>query len=168
MGSVAGIVGGVNAIVKTCTEFEANAVVISQCVNAGTVKGNNGEKVSSIAGILEDGCLIEDCLNTAYIYSSGLEPFAAKCGSHTQIERCVTLVDANYSAYGAPLAHSVICRPTLESGQTISLGNYNYLAGVSKMNDKSLYSLAGIDCSKIWIIPEGYSFPIPGKSRMSE
>jgi len=61
-GAVASIVGGVNAVVKCCTEFEKNAVIISQCVNAETVR--SGGRHSSIAGRLCDGCMIYDCLTT--------------------------------------------------------------------------------------------------------
>ncbi len=60
-GVITGIVGGVNAIEKSCMEFESNAVVISQCVNSGDIEGNDNSGV--LVGSLQDNSIVRDCLN---------------------------------------------------------------------------------------------------------
>ncbi len=62
-GSLASIAGGLNAITKSCMEFEDNAVFISQCVNTGAIRASSGD-VGAIAGRVEDNSIVRDCLNT--------------------------------------------------------------------------------------------------------
>ena len=61
-GSAAAVVGGTNAILKACGDFEENAVIISQCANAGTIEGG-AENVGGLAGRLHDNSILRDCLN---------------------------------------------------------------------------------------------------------
>ncbi len=86
-GTAASVVGGVNAIVKTCTEFENNAVVISQCVNSGDISGNSDS--GSLVGSLQDCSEIRDCLNTGS-GSNGEKVFCGHFGTRACARRCIS------------------------------------------------------------------------------
>ncbi len=61
-GSATALAGGLNAITKSCVEFAENAVIISQCVNAGDVSCA-GDKAAGLVGKLQDNGILRDCLN---------------------------------------------------------------------------------------------------------
>jgi len=90
MGSCAAAVGGANAISKGAMDFEENAVIISQCVNAGAVSSTN-DKAAGIVGILQDNSLVTDCLNSADLK----QPLAYDTKSKTRIKRCLVLNKTN-------------------------------------------------------------------------
>ncbi|MDE6267440.1 MAG: hypothetical protein K2M07_08860 [Muribaculaceae bacterium] len=85
-GMMVGIVGGLNAIVKSCSEFEANVVIISQCVNSGDIKGNSN--AGALAGSLHDCTILRDCINLGD--GTGHEKvFASHFGQRAGATRCV-------------------------------------------------------------------------------
>ncbi len=85
-GMMVGIVGGVNAIEKSCMEFESNAVVISQCINSGNIYGNSDS--GSLVGSLQDSSIVRDCLNVGN--GTGEERiFLGHAGTWAGVQRCV-------------------------------------------------------------------------------
>ncbi|MDE6206844.1 MAG: hypothetical protein K2M55_03455 [Muribaculaceae bacterium] len=85
-GMMVGIVGGLNAIVKPCSEFEANVVIISQCVNSGNIRGNSN--AGALAGSLHDCSILRDCINIGD--GTGQEMvFASHFGQRAGAHRCV-------------------------------------------------------------------------------
>lgn len=86
VGTATSIVGGVSAIVKTCTEFENNAVVISQCVNSGNLRGNGNS--GALAGSLHDASEIRDCLVTGSGTNSE-KVFCGHFGNRATARRCI-------------------------------------------------------------------------------
>ncbi len=86
VGVATSVVGGVNAIVKTCTEFENNTVVISQCVNSGNLKAN--DRAGALVGSLQDASEIRDCL----VIGSGTgseKTFCGHFGKRATARRCL-------------------------------------------------------------------------------
>ena len=55
--------GGVNAIVEGATDYQNNAVIISQCVNMGRVKADNASRIGGIVGHMQQYGIVKDCLN---------------------------------------------------------------------------------------------------------
>lgn len=168
MGSAAALVGGANAIEKTCAEFEANAVVVSQCVNAGAVTSPGNSRASSIVGRLCDGSLVTDCLNTATVNSHDYECFAGDFGSWCDLYRCISLVPVKHPENTVYAVNSIFCDPAMSPGHVSDHSNGIYVAAPDRLTDKSLYSKCGFDLTSSWSIPEGYSFPVPYKSQMQK
>lgn len=169
VGSAASLVGGVNAIVKSCTDCEENAVVISQCVNAGPVKSQGNGKASSIVGKMSDYSVVYDCLNTAKVETGKSDMFAGDIGHRCDILRCVSLVQASDPYNVKTVTNSVICDPSLSDDDTYIAYN-NLIASREAMSRTSTYSQYSfqIGDKSLWNIPAGYPFPIPNVSQMQK
>lgn len=170
VGASAAIVGGVNAITKSCNEFEKNAVVISQCVNAGAVSSHGNDNCSSICGKICDGCLIKDCLSTTYTDGGGFDVFTGSYGSYSDIYRCVSLVMLkDFDLHSGYIHDNVICDPSLGTGKTSDY-NRSRAAAPDRMADPDVYKPYSFSFGEDnpWIIPEGAYFPIPSKSQMQK
>lgn len=163
-GSVAGIVGGVNAIVKTCTEFEHNAVVVSQCVNAGKITGNG--KSSSIIGKMEDGCAVYDCLNTAPL-TNDRNLFIGEYGSHCDMSRFISLVPVTSDTKISGMKKVVMCDPEMATGNKAFIDEMAFLAK-DQMAVSDNYEWFSIGSTGRWIIPAGGAYPVPNVSQMQK
>lgn len=91
-GAAASLAGGLNALTKTCMEFEENVVIISQCVNAGNISAPAGGDIGGFVGRLQDASIIRDCLNTGEGPGHG-NPYVGHVGTNVNIKRLVTLCD---------------------------------------------------------------------------
>ena len=165
VGTAASIVGGVNALVKTCSEFENNAVVISQCVNAGAVSAPYPANVSSIAGRICDGVQLHDCLSTASTSEGTSGVFIGRYGLHTEIIRCISTVDRSIPNISSPFYN---CMVSLSPESTVTFipdGNINFLAP-SLLATPAYYEVPGFEIgeNKCWIITDTTPFPVPAKS----
>ena len=56
-----------NNLTKSCTNFEENTVIISQCINTGTLQCETEGRVGGFAGQLNEYSIISECLNTGAI-----------------------------------------------------------------------------------------------------
>ncbi len=83
IGASVGLIGGLNAVMKTCTEFEENVVIISQCVNGGSVIGSN--RTGGLVGTLHEQSIITDCLNVGK-GNGKVKPFA---GHYDKLAGCI-------------------------------------------------------------------------------
>lgn len=167
-GSAAAIIGGANAIIKSCTEFESNAVVISQCVNAGAINASGNGKASSIVGKLYDGCLVENCLNTAPLNVKDDKGFVGESGSHSEISHCVSLIDNPEYATDKHVKRSIYHASWLADGTKVWADDYVCMVAPDLFANKNTYTECGINLGKHWIIPEGSPFAIPYKSQMQK
>lgn len=166
--SAAAVVGGANALIKTCTEFETNAVVVSQCVNSGKVSSPGNGKGAAIVGRLCDGCAVADCLNTAVIDGSD-NILIGNYGKLCDMRNFITLVAAGKPDYFYGLENVVAYDPNLPAGKTDKFTNVT-LASKDKMADSSFFSSLGFDLGDeaSWSIPAGETFPIPQRSQMQD
>ena len=57
------VVGGANAVIEGATDYQNNAVVVSQCFNVGEIKVDKVDKVGGVLGHAQQFCEITDCVN---------------------------------------------------------------------------------------------------------
>ena len=164
VGTAASIVGGVNALVKTCSEFENNAVIISQCVNAAQVTAPYGADSSSIAGKICDGVVITDCLSTAHTSETTYCFFIGRGGSHNEITHCVSAVNRDQCSLSNNLRECLVSVDEKDD-------YWNFMLGVayvspSRLSSVEPYDMLGFNIGEgeQWNLPEGMPFAIPGKS----
>lgn len=165
IGTAASIAGGINALVKSCSEFENNAVVISQCLNAGPVNISISTTTSSIAGKICDGVMIHDCLSTGSSSEGALGIFVGNAGKHAIIANCISAADKFVSTPAS-------CFRSCLSAYSKAPDNYNAVSGnlafvkPSMLTDPYLHTVLGTDlgAGHRWVIPTGFPFPIPDKS----
>lgn len=69
------VVGGANAVIEGATDYQNNAVVVSQCFNVGEIKVDKVDKVGGVLGHAQQFCEITDCVNAG--------PFNGKATSKT-------------------------------------------------------------------------------------
>lgn len=62
VGAVSTMVGGANSVWRGIDNFEENAVIVSQCVNTGTITAIDGY-TGGIVGVMNDYCTLHDCIN---------------------------------------------------------------------------------------------------------
>lgn len=165
VGSAAAMVGGVNALVKTCSEFENNAVIISQCVNAAEVSAPDGSDVSSIAGKICDGVMIEDCLSTANTSEDFFGFFIGDEGHQNDVKHCVSAIIRNGCTYANPFSDCLVCTKTNDDNYSYFSINVTYIAP-ALLSRLSTYESLGfnIGVDKTWNLTEGMPFAVPGKS----
>lgn len=167
------VVGGTNAIVETATDYQNNAVVVSQCLNVGEINVGNVDKVGGILGHAQQYCEINDCLNTgpfAGEKSTSTGGIVGRADSRSSIHNCLTVGSNWYavmSSHGSfvSLKNSFYYDPNnhyyVEYGTKISLDD------LCKEESYPGWSFTG-DCPK-WQVTnaKGY-FPMPCHSEMEE
>lgn len=165
VGSTAAIVGGVNALVKTCSEFENNAVVISQCVNAAEVTAPSGSDVSSIAGKICDGVLIEDCLSTADTSEGQYEFFIGSDGKHNEIRHCVSAVNRKFCSFANYFDACLVSVNTDDDKYWYTNMGVTYISP-ARLSLSASYESLGFEIGegKTWNLPLKSAFAVPGKS----
>lgn len=62
------VVGGMNGIVQTVSDYTDHSILITQCVNSGTItttnaSGSASSYVGGIVGLMFESCYVRDCLN---------------------------------------------------------------------------------------------------------
>ncbi len=176
-GAATSIAGGLNAITKTALEFEDNAVIISQCVNAGNISSSGGDTAGLVAR-LQDRSILRDCLNTGNGPKRG-DPFVAKKGNDVEMRRLLSLAD--HSSWGDMHYPSMydgvaVWWPEADEEDEIqaNLSNITILRKHEEVTNPSTYSSIHKnwkvgDASSPWMIPAGSNaFPVPAKSEMQK
>lgn len=167
MGYAATMVGGAATISQLINESTANAVIVSQCINAGDVSTPDTDKLYRVGGLvghLADHGQVYDCLNTAGVRGGHLVGTAEK---DSEIRRCGSIwmnssnvsTSANlfYRTYGA------------EYSDLLILDNISHTDGSTILMEDLTHADAypwSIGASERWHIPEGAAFAIPYKSEM--
>lgn len=166
VGAYASIVGGLNAVIKSCTKFETNAVIISQCVNGSTVTAANKGHVGSIAGRLCDGSLIYDCLNA--VADNNHEEFAADFNTMCSATHCISLIEHPLFSTDGELENCVFVTTDPRNDQISSEGMT--FVSTNGMSASGTFSKLGfsIGDSGRWKIMAGVPFPIPNYSEMQK
>ena len=77
-----------NNLTKSCTNFEENTVVISQCINTGNLQCGTGSNVGGFVGQLNEYSVISECLNTGAIVDAN-DRNAAQLTPEIKIESLV-------------------------------------------------------------------------------
>lgn len=100
MGICSSLVGGANAVYESCTNFQSNVVIVSQCMNAGYVNGNGFDNIGGIVGRLEQHGYVSDCINAGKFMGSTNNDVGAIVGhaaNESDIDRCLN-VGANWDS----------------------------------------------------------------------
>lgn len=165
VGTAATIVGGANALIKSCSEFENNAVVISQCVNAAPVTTDTSTTASSIAGKICDGVKVTDCLSTAETAEGALGIFTGTAGNHAEVIHCISAVDRQILFPGFTF-RNCLSACTASGDSYFRPDGAITLVAPSRLTDTSLFPALDLEvgAGKTWNIPAGFPFPIPDKS----
>ncbi len=91
-GATATFIGGMNAVIEGATDFQNNVVIVSQCVNMGTMQADQADHVGGIVGHLEQHGQVLDCVNaSAYVGTSkGTGGVIGRASSNSEIYRCLS------------------------------------------------------------------------------
>lgn len=147
-GAAASFVGGVNAVWKTCAEFEENVVIISQCINSGIVIG--GDRTGGLVGTLHEQSIITDCLNAGK-GNGKVKPFAGHYDQFAGCIRCV-LSGTGWDGHdiGALQYGSGVVRRDGKGPDKISyhLTDQTYLVDGKDLNNPKYYQ----DVNDVWDI----------------
>lgn len=164
VGTVASVVGGLNALVKTCSEFEHNAVIISQCVNAASVTAPSGADVSSIAGKICDGVVISDCLSTAKTSENTYCFFVGEDGKQNEITHCVSAVARDRCSFANNFSDCLVIVDEKKDYWDSSLG-VTYVSA-DRLSKEETYKSLGFNIGEdqLWNLPDGMPYALPGKS----
>lgn len=167
VGACAGLVGGMNAVIKSCTMFEKNAVIISQCVNGARVCADNTSKAGSVAGRMCDGTIMYDCLNA--VGDSNKEEFAAEYNHQCKALNCISLVEHSHSGPDGPLEKCVYADAHAGDTPTVYGGGV-YAVSVNAMKNAETFSKLGYSIGNDgrWILLSGQAFPVPNRSEMQK
>lgn len=173
-GIAASVAGGLNAITKSCLEYEENAVIISQCVNGGAISSASGSQTGGLVGVLQDNSIVRDCINTGDGPGHG-RTFVGKTGSNIIQMRLISL--ANSSTWDETKApdtkhEMVIYNPDAKYDWD---GSHMRLVKDRKdISDPATYTAVDKDwktngTNDLWIIPSvSNSFPVPAWSEMRD
>ncbi|MDH6306366.1 hypothetical protein M2459_000353 [Parabacteroides sp. PF5-5] len=156
----ASIIGGVNTVVSTATDYTENSAIITQCVNAGKITGMS-DRVCGIVGELEQNCQINDCINLGN--GDGKKGYAfAYMRSDAVIENCL-----NGGLDWKDDLH--MTNSITERGCYTLLSNSEcYTLSLERLAQPSFYTGWSIGNGSKWRIPsssKGY-YPIPNLSEM--
>lgn len=158
------LVGTATGISQMICESTVNAVIVSQCINAGqvsTLNGNDSNQVGGLVGHLADNGRMYDCLNASKVTGGHL---VGTAGNRSEILRCgsVWMDDRSETKliYESELEKRedlmFLDKATSKDNSTISL---------SDLTDASKYPWT-VGENALWHIPDGASFAIPYNSEM--
>lgn len=169
VGFSATLIGGTNAIIESCTNFQNNVVVVSQCVNMGKLEADDGTYAGGIVGYLQQRCIVEDCLNLGVGDTGALSGgIAGKESAEAYVRRCLHV--------GKSWFRAVLGSPYDVDGAENCyyfevLGNYDGTGvplSLDKLKKASYYHTWDINgTNSVWHLTEkdGF-FPIPFHSEM--
>lgn len=176
-GAAASFVGGVNAVWKTCAEFEENVVIISQCINSGTVIGSS-DRTGGLVGTLHEQSIITDCLNVGK-GNGKVKPFAGHYDQFAGCIRCV-LAGTDWDGHdiGALQFGSAVVRRDGKGPDKVSyhITDQTYLIDGEELNNPKYYKDVDNDwdisskATSYWML-SGYTskyvqYPAPTLSMM--
>lgn len=166
VGAVSTFAGGVNSVCRGSDNYEENAIIISQCVNVGGISAAGGD-VGGIVGVMNDHCVVNDCLNAGSGPGSFGRQIIKSVGNKCTITRNLGI--APLSGWG----------DDEDYGNSVFMRDYsNYMFNV---NDDRCLDLSAIaspdefkkqgwsigDADSHWMIPgETNPHPIPNWSEM--
>ena len=168
-----------NNLTKSCTNFEENTVVISQCINTGNLQCGTGSNVGGFVGQLNEYSVISECLNTGAIIDTN-ERNAAQLTPDIKhksiVEDCVLaggkswnfidVVNKNSSAEVSGIYYWTDGYTPIESSEYSTL-----LVSKDDLANPDIYTtLAMGERGNHWIMSQygDLTLPVPYKSRFTE
>ncbi len=180
-GSLASIAGGLNAITKSCMEFEDNAVFITQCVNAAGISAPKGY-TGGIVGRLEDNSIVRDCLNTGDGPGrhADAQTFVGRTGNNAKAWRMLSIADPESWGDTKPVYSDgtlAVYKPDASSVETDTGKAYGiWLMKDSDIKNPGFYKgidsrwTMGTSTTDLWKIGASGdgAFPVPAWSEMRQ
>ena len=162
-----GVMGGVNSIIAGATDLQQNAVIISQCVSAGTVSGKSSAKTGGFVGVLNDFAIVRDCLNASNGDNVGAH-FVGTTGNWVKLQQCLSVGKnwENYTIYNVGNSMDINHLYLYGSKDNNFIGNVLSKNEVS--NPKSYEKWDIGDGTNRWTMPKSDTlcFPVPFYSEM--
>ena len=174
------VVGGANAIIEGATDYQNNAVVVSQCFNVGEIKVDNVDKVGGVLGHAQQFCEITDCVNAGPFNGKATTKTGGVVGradSRSVIKNCLNVgKNWNYVIYSTgdavTTSNLYYYDPYLEipSGELPPSGFFGKYLTLDKLYKEDTYKEWAFngDFAR-WQVKnsKGY-FPVPYHSEMEE
>ena len=173
------VVGGANAVIEGATDYQNNAVVVSQCFNVGEIKVDKVDKVGGVLGHAQQFCEITDCVNAGPFNGKATTKTGGVVGradSRSVIKNCLNVgKNWNYVIYskGDAVTTSNLYYYDSDINPDEGLppygffGSYLSLDGLNKEKSYLNWAFSG-DFAR-WQVKnsKGY-FPVPYHSEMEE
>lgn len=170
LGAITSFISGVNSLYKGSTDFEQNAVIVSQCINAAQISSLSNNETGGLVGILNDYGILRDCINTANGKDGGGH-FLGTAGDRSEIVRNLSIAENGWSNYIVNIKQQI--HPSDIYVLSDEKNTY-YIEGTcipkDKISDASCYENWDIGTGEnLWTIPSrDNSFPIPFYSEMRD
>ena len=167
-------IGGINAIIEGATDYQNNAVVVSQCINTGEVKIDKTGEAGGIIGHARQYCEINDCVNIGPhtgVQTNATGGVAGWAGGGSSISNCLNVGTNWYAAIS-------------NYGNFVSLENSYYYGSEDHTGKSAVVKISSLDgmCNtasfRSWdftgtyarwdLVNEKGYFPIPNHSEMEE
>lgn len=166
-GVTTGVMGGVNSIIAGATDLQQNAVIISQCVSAGSVSGKSDAKTAGFVGVLNDFAIVRDCLNASNGDKVGAH-FVGTAGNRVKMHQCLS-VGKNWADFSVYNCGNLMDIKHLYLYDTTDF--YCLAENLSKDEVSNPESFEKWDIgngTNMWTMPktETVSFPVPFYSEM--
>lgn len=174
------VVGGTNAIIEGATDYQNNAVIVSQCFNVGEIKVDKVDKAGGVLGHAQQFCEISDCVNAGPFNGKATTKTGGVVGradSRSVIKNCLNVgKNWNYVIYSkgdaVTTSNLYYYDPYLEipSGELPPSGFFGKYLTLDKLYKEDTYKEWAFngDFAR-WQVKnsKGY-FPIPYHSEMEE
>lgn len=174
------VVGGANAVIEGATDYQNNAVVVSQCFNVGEIKVDKVDKVGGVLGHAQQFCEITDCVNAGPFNGKATTKTGGVVGradSRSVIKNCLNVgKNWNYVIYSTgdavTTSNLYYYDPYLEipSGELPPSGFFGKYLTLDKLYKEDTYKEWAFngDFAR-WQVKDskGY-FPVPYHSEMEE
>jgi hypothetical protein len=96
------LAGLANAVTWSCTNFDQNTVILSQCVNQGTLKAENDCNIGGFVGVMHEYGMINKCLNLGGIEATEKSSYGqvtTTARNRCEIEECVLAGGKSWNGY---------------------------------------------------------------------
>lgn len=167
VGAVSTFIGGANSLWRGVDNFEENAVIISQCVNTGSISASDG-KIGGIVGVLNDYGSLHDCINAGSGPGTFGKQLVGDYGHNCSISKNLSI------------ASSGTWDDDYNGNSVYIMNASNFLFNVNSSGCLDLTDIASAEVFKeqkwnigetnaYWTIPDAENpHPIPDKSEMRE
>ncbi len=174
------VVGGTNAIIEGATDYQNNAVVVSQCFNVGEIKVDKVDKVGGVLGHAQQFCEITDCVNAGPFNGKATTKTGGVVGradSRSVIKNCLNVgKNWNFVIYSTGDAVTTTnlyyYDPYLKipSGELPPSGFFGKYLTLDKLYKEDTYKgwTFGGDFARWQVTDSKGYFPIPYHSEMEE
>lgn len=169
-----------NSIISVFDQFEKNAVIATQCISFGSIKGNENTSTGGLIGRMEDATQISDCLNGSSSPTQTGGAITGHLAKRTVITRCLNIGSTwwQYSGFSHTLDiinfsinDSYCWNNTTKKGMPQIDDNgqpKDLVTTISKDQSRKESTFRHWDFNKLWSIPvtDSGGYPIPYKSEM--